>query len=95
MHDADDRAKKLMTEDEQLRSEIRKLMGEEAYLPDGSLNRARIAGIVFQNEDMLPTTQRAGASCRTPRRRGLDLRQSAPYTLREAALLYESGGSGS
>jgi dephospho-CoA kinase len=92
VYDADDRAKKLMTEDEQLRSEIRKLMGEEAYLPDGSLNRARIAGIVFQNEDMLrqlnalvhPAVHRDGEAWH--------LRQSAPYTLREAALLYESGG---
>lgn len=89
---ADDRAKQLMTEDAALRSEIRTLFGDEAYLPDGSLNRAHIAGIVFQNEDMLrqlnalvhPAVHRDGEAWH--------LRQTAPYTLREAALLYESGG---
>lgn len=89
---ADDRAKQLMTEDEDLRAEIRMLLGEEAYLSDGSLNRAHIAGIVFSDADMLgklnalvhPAVHRDGEAWH--------LRQSAPYTLREAALLYESGG---
>lgn len=89
---ADDRAKQLMTEDAALRSEIRTLFGDEAYLPDGSLNRAHIAGIVFSDADMLrqlnalvhPAVHRDGAAWH--------LRQTAPYTLREAALLYESGG---
>lgn len=89
---ADDRAKQLMTEDEALRSKIRLLLGEEAYLPDGSLNRAHIAGIVFSDAVMLrklnalvhPAVHRDGEAWHQ--------QQTTPYTLREAALLYESGG---
>lgn len=38
---ADQRAKLLMTEDEVLVAGVKSLFGDEAYLEDGSLNRAR------------------------------------------------------
>lgn len=89
---ADDRAKWLMTHDTALRQGITELFGTEAYLPDGSLNRAHIAGRAFQDSGVLkklnnlvhPAVHRDGE--------GWHQAQNAPYTLREAALLYESGG---
>jgi len=89
---ADDRAKWLMTHDPALRENITALLGKTAYLDDGSLNRAHIAAIVFQDAEKLeqlnhlvhPAIHRDGALWHEA--------QNAPYTLREAALLYESGG---
>ncbi|MBX2929269.1 MAG: dephospho-CoA kinase [Saprospiraceae bacterium] len=89
---ADDRAKWLMTHDAALRQGITELFGAEAYLPDGSLNRSHIAGRAFQDSEILkklnslvhPAVHRDGEEWHHA--------QNAPYTLREAALLYESGG---
>jgi dephospho-CoA kinase len=92
VYDADDRAKWLMTHDAALREDIIALLGAAAYLPDGSLNRPHIAGLVFQDSGILkklnslvhPAVHRDGELWHQA--------QNAPYTLREAALLYESGG---
>lgn len=89
---ADDRAKWLMTHDAALHEGITELFGAEAYLPDGSLNRSHIAGRAFQDAGILkklnglvhPAVHRDGELWHQS--------QNAPYTLREAALLYESGG---
>lgn len=88
---ADDRAKWLMNNDPILRDGLLQQFGEEAYLPDGGLNRAHIASIVFNDKSQLETLN----SLVHPavRRDGEDwaAAQIAPYTLREAALLFESG----
>lgn len=89
---ADQRAKWLMTHDEELIAQIKKLFGDEAYGPDGALNRAYIAGIVFQDKNKLsqlnalvhPAVARDSEQWQT-RQRG------APYTLKEAAIMFESG----
>ena len=90
---ADDRAKELMVTDSGLRESIQKLLGDEAYRKDGTLDRAWIAGQVFGNEEKLlalnglvhPAVWRDTA-------RWNEKYHNYPYTLREAALLYESGG---
>lgn len=90
---ADDRAKALMVEDPELRAGIRNLFGEEAYRDDGSLNRAHIAQHAFSNQELLsklnglvhPAVWRDGEAWQKAQ-------TQAPYTLKEAALLYESGG---
>ncbi|RMF02697.1 MAG: dephospho-CoA kinase, partial [Bacteroidetes bacterium] len=89
---ADERAKALMTENEELRAQLIATFGAQTYTPDGTLNRAYLAGIVFQNDEKLaqlnalvhPIVQQDGE-------RWQALQQDAPYTLREAALLFESG----
>lgn len=89
---ADDRAKKLMVEDPQLVKEIKVLLGEEAYTREGQLDRAFIANIVFNNPDKLaqlnalvhPAVARDGATWQKTQ-------TEVPYTLKEAALLYEAG----
>lgn len=95
VYDADSRAKALMAEDAELVSGIKALLGEAAYRPDGSLDRAYVGGIVFQNPDKLaqlnqlvhPATGRDFARwmAETPE----DYRK--PFVLKEAAILYESG----
>ena len=50
---ADDRAKELMVTQPKLIDGIKSLFGTEAYLEDGSLHRAHIAAIAFNDKDKL------------------------------------------
>jgi dephospho-CoA kinase len=88
---ADDEAKKVMTQDAELMAGIRQTFGSEAYFNDGSLNRKYIAGIVFNNKAQL---EKLNALVHPAVFRAFDkwvLNQtSAPYVLKEAALLFES-----
>lgn len=89
---ADDRAKWLMSNDADLMSAIRKAFGEEAYTPEGQLNRAYLAKVAFNDAEKLaqlnaivhPAVFRDGLQWH-------EAQAGAPYTLREAALLFESG----
>ncbi|MCS7153224.1 MAG: dephospho-CoA kinase [Bacteroidia bacterium] len=51
-YSADQRAKQLMEEDEIVRQKLRELLGKEAYLPDGRLNRSHVAKHIFQNPEL-------------------------------------------
>ena len=89
---ADQRARKLMEEDPQLRSDIQYLLGSQAFDDDHRLNRKWIATQVFSDHDLLtrlnylvhPKVKRDSDRWHTNH-----LQQ--PYTLKEAALTYESG----
>ncbi len=91
---ADDRAKALMTENADLVKSIKQLFGNDAYLPDGTLNRQHIADIAFHNPLKLnelnalvhPAVWLDGEKWHAAQ-------TQAPYTLKEAALLFESGGN--
>ncbi|MEM1328183.1 MAG: dephospho-CoA kinase [Bacteroidota bacterium] len=89
---ADDRAKQLMVEDDQLRQAIRLTFGEESYAENGQLNRTYLANIVFKNPEQL--RQLNALVHPAVFQDGIDWQAkhtNAPYTLKEAALLYESG----
>jgi dephospho-CoA kinase len=93
IYDADSQAKQLMTTDPELRQDIAKLLGDAAYLPDGTLNRAYISSRVFGNPELL--AQLNGLVHPAVGRHSLQWREAqhgTPYTLYEAALLMESGG---
>ena len=87
---ADDAAKRLMNEDEELKQKIRKLFGEETYT-NGRLNRKYLSSVVFNNEEKLallngivhPATLRDAAQWMQ--------QQNTPYAIKEAALIFESG----
>lgn len=88
---ADERAKWLMTNDATLVKEIKGLFGESAY-ENGQLNRAFIAQIAFNDPEKLnqlnalvhPAVQRDGNAWQ-------EAQPNVPYTIKEAALLFESG----
>lgn len=89
---ADDRAKSLMVEDKILIDKVKEAFGEKAYLPDGMLNRAYISEIAFSNP--LKLTELNAAVHPAVLRDGEKwhhAQHDVPYTLKEAALLYESG----
>ena len=89
---ADAAAKRLMVEDEALVAGIRKLFGEAAYDAEGQLQRQHLAQIVFQDRRKLallnalvhPAVARDSLAWHAAQTK-------APYTLKEAALLFESG----
>ncbi len=94
VYDADRRAKWLIQHDAALKQGILEIFGEEAYLPDGSYNRPRVAAIAFAQPDQLaalnalvhPAVERDSRDWHREQ-----IAAGAPYTLKEAALLIESG----
>lgn len=90
---ADDRAKWLMRHDPELVRRLRQTFGEEVYRPDQSLNRAYLAQIAFGDA---AKREQLNALVHPVVRQDTDrwLQEHAdyPYTLREAALFYETGG---
>jgi len=88
---ADDAAKKVMVEDPILINALKAKFGSESYFGDGSLNRKHIAGIVFNNETELA---KLNAIVHPAVFRAFDnwvaKIKSAPYVMKEAALLFES-----
>jgi dephospho-CoA kinase len=89
---ADDAAKDVMVADAELIAGIKQAFGNESYFEDGTLNRKHIAGIVFNNKDELA---KLNALVHPAVFRAFDAwmlnQKSAPYVLKEAAILFESG----
>lgn len=91
---ADEWARRLVTEDEALAREIRELLGEQAYLPDGSYNRPYVAAVVFENTEKLAALNKLvhpAVEKHSLQWHREQVSAGAPYTLKEAALLVESG----
>lgn len=87
---ADDRAKALYHESESLKSAVLSLFGDEAYR-DGLLNRAYLAERVFSDESLL---KQLNALVHPLVAEDFDrwlAEQTAPYVVKEAAIMIESG----
>lgn len=86
---ADDAAKRVMNENEQLRKKIIEQFGAESYA-EGKLNRTYLSSVVFPDPQKLavlnsivhPATIADAASWME--------QQHAPYAIKEAALIFES-----
>jgi dephospho-CoA kinase len=92
IYSADDRAKQLMTEDPGLKEKIIAAFGKDSYLESGQLNRAFLAKTVFSDPNKI--IQINGFVHPAV---GEDFNlwvksQSSPYVLKEAALIFETGG---
>jgi len=87
---ADEASKRLYHTDQQLMADLKKHFGEDVYIND-QLNRSKLAALVFNDPEKLdllnslvhPPTLRDAAEWMQ--------RQTAPYVIKEAALLFESG----
>lgn len=53
VYDCDSEAKRLMTTDQALVSGIKQLLGDDAYLPDRSLNREYVASRIFADSTLI------------------------------------------
>lgn len=91
---ADDAGKRLMQENIALREAIQTAFGAETYnTPDGSLNRAYLAKVVFSDIIKLRTLEALvhPVVAADTEKWVLSQRANTAYVLKEAALMFESG----
>lgn len=92
VYPADAHAKRLMEESPDLRASLVQSFGEKVYKSDGSLDRQYLAGIVFNNAEKLEQlNQLVHPAVVKDYTRWVLQFPEAPYTIREAAILFESG----
>lgn len=91
IYSADDRAKWLMANDPNLKKEISSQFGEKSFLEDGSLNRAFLAEEVFSDPEKVKKINALVHPAVGEDFKKWTKEQSAPYLIKEAALLFESG----
>ena len=89
---ADDAAKRLMNNNDDLKKEIIKHFGEKAY-QQNQLDRKYLAGIVFNNKEKLQLLNSLTHPITIKDSEDWMNAQTSPYIVREAALLFESGAA--
>lgn len=89
---ADEAAKRLMNEDEELKKNIIEQFGKESYT-DGKLNRSYIASLVFADKDKLELLNTFTHPATIRDANAWMQRQTSPYAIKEAALIFESGSA--
>ncbi|MBM3444915.1 MAG: dephospho-CoA kinase [Bacteroidetes bacterium] len=90
---ADAEAKKIMSSHPKLIQEIKKLFGQDAYT-NGQLNRSLIAEKVFKQKDLLNQLNALVHPYTIAHAKEWMNQQTAPYAIKEAALIFESGIQG-
>jgi len=91
---ADDWAKWLISNEGDLKKGIVEIFGPEAYTPDGAYNRPFVAKVVFKNKQKLAALNALVHPAVEHHSRSWHEAQAVlgvPYTLKEAALIIESG----
>jgi dephospho-CoA kinase len=89
---ADEASKRLYHTDKDLIADMKKHFGEDIYTNE-ELNRTKLAAIVFNDPNKLELLNQL---VHPPTIRDAEewmLRQTAPYVIKEAALLFESGSA--
>lgn len=91
VYEADARAKWLMNNDPKLKAAIIECFGKESYTNEG-LNRAYLSKLVFNNPDNLKQLNRlVHPSVANDFEDFCKQNAQAPYVVKEAAILFESG----
>ena len=89
---ADAEAKKLQDNDLQIKRLLIDRFGECIYLPNGMLDRKKLAKLIFNNKEALSDVNAIiHPAVRMTFQKWADKYQDAPYVLFEAAILLESG----
>ncbi len=91
--DADSVAKSIMNEDEDLKKNLIAQFGKDTYI-DGVLNRKYLASIVFSDPYKLELLNSLTHPVTIKAAKEWMAKQTSPYTIKEAALLFESGTAG-
>lgn len=89
---ADDAAKELMNSNEDLKQSIIQLFGKDSY-KEGVLDRKFIASLVFNDTKKLELLNSIIHPATIKDAETWLQQQTAPYAIKEAALLFESGAS--
>jgi dephospho-CoA kinase len=91
VYDADERAKYLLNHDAEIIEQVKKLLGEESYLK-GELNRVYVSKKVFNDKKLLEQYNAiVHPAVADDTLKWSQRHSNAPYVLKEAALLVESG----
>ena len=88
--DADSVTRYLMENDAALVQALSSLLGSEVY-KQGKLDRKLVAAMVFGNPELLQHLNSLTHPATTKFANEWHLQQSAPYTIKEAALFFEAG----
>ncbi|MBK8787238.1 MAG: dephospho-CoA kinase [Chitinophagaceae bacterium] len=92
VYNADLAAKRLMNEDVALKEKIKQQFGDDVYKNE-KLDNKYLAQIVFSSEEKLHLLNSIVHPATINDANAWMLQQSTPYTLKEAALLFESGAA--
>lgn len=88
---ADDVAKQLMQESNILKQYIINTFGKDSYTTNGKLNRPYLSAIVFKNPQLLEQLNAIVHPTIIQHAEQWMQQQQAPYVVKEAALIFESG----
>ncbi|MBK7007681.1 MAG: dephospho-CoA kinase [Saprospiraceae bacterium] len=88
---ADDRAKQIMTANKEVKKAIIDIFGKQAYFLNGRINRKYIAEIIFQQPEKRKLLNAIVHPAVLEDGRKWNASQKAAVTLKEAALLIQSG----
>ncbi len=86
---ADDEAKKIMNTDKEIIENVKSIAGKDVY-SSGSLDRAQLAGIIFNNESLLKEINRLVHPAVFGKFRRWTLSVTGQYVILDAAILFES-----
>jgi dephospho-CoA kinase len=89
---ADEASKRLYHTDKDLMADVKKHFGEDVYEND-RLNRSKLAAIVFNSPEKLDLLNQLVHPPTIRDAQQWMEKQTAPYIIKEAALLFESGSS--
>lgn len=89
---ADEAARRLLNENEEVRSSIIKHFGKESYT-NGKLNRSYISSLVFNDKEKLELLNSLTHPATILDANNWMQQQTSPYIIKEAALIFESGSA--
>ncbi|MBP5479846.1 MAG: dephospho-CoA kinase [Bacteroidaceae bacterium] len=89
VYNCDDEAKQLMLEDAEIISQIKTLIGNDAYTPDGQLNKPVIANFIFSDKDNAAKVN--GIVHPAVKKDFLRWAEGKQVAIMESAILFESG----
>lgn len=90
-YDADRVARNIMEESDAVRADLIAAFGKQVYLPDGHLDRPYLSSVVFRDQAKLDILNRIVHPAVIKDGEEWSAKQRGPYSLKEAALLFESG----
>jgi len=90
VYSSDDAAKRLMNEDEDLKKKIIESFGKESY-QNGELNRKYVANEAFSDPEKIKLLNSMVHPATIKDATAWMEKQNAPYVIKEAALIFESG----
>lgn len=90
---ADQMARGLMEMPGEVKEQLKEILGDDAFLPDGKLNRPHVGKLLFSDESLLTKVNAVVHPAVAGAAESWHVRmiEKVPYTIYESALLFETG----